>query len=347
MCMYNNSIRTHKLHFFSLVSQAPDYCLKMFTMELLYKFCQELLEAAGASPPIKSLPPSSSLVDEIVIVHHSSETKVRFADAADMMTETTSINATTSPIELLMSSKTTKLSWDGACQLLWYTESELHTFKTVARRQLLLQHNKDQIISSIDDLRGLERYNYERSRYKDRIRKSILQVYHTSRVQQHNYSFEINNANNGDSGDTDNDGNDETENSAQQQQKEEELLRRISCDYTKWSRRIAYYQGRRDESIVRRWQQEEKEQKILLKMRINRRSSSSCGFCSWRRTKRGKKADNNRRASSSSSSRGNKAANGIIIRKLGNYKNSQVAREDHRLYAANTSVQNNSSTTLQ
>ena len=261
----------------------------MFAMELLYKFCQELLEATGALPP-KSLPPST--LGEVV----HSERKVRFA--ADM-TETSD---STSPVEQLISSHATKLSWDDACQFLWYTESELHTFKSTARQLLL---HKDQI--NVDDLRGLERYNYERSRYKQGILQSILQAYHASRAH---YSFKINAF----GGDTNNDGVDDTE-TAQQEE-----LRRICCEYTKWARRIAYYQGRRDEYMVRRWQQEEKEQK-LLKMSI--RSSGS-----WRTRQAG------RRASSKS-----KAANGII-RKLGNNKR----KREPSTVAANTSVQNSTTT---
>ena len=197
-------------------------------MEVLYEFCNELLEATRS--------PTST----------PCERKVRFA-ATDMVVSSDSI----SPIQQLVSS-CAALSWDDACQKIWYTQQELHTFKTDARHILL---NKDEM--SLDDLRGLERYNYERATYKRRTLQTILDAFHESLLTVSHTT-------------SNNSGFRSEEVEVNDKEANQEMLCQISRKHTKYARRIAYSQGRRDEFLVRRIQQEEREQDVLLQ-KVNRR----------------------------------------------------------------------------
>ena len=204
--------------------------LLVFMMDLLYEFCQELLEATDS--PARSQSPSIEVA--------SCERKVRFAS------DNPTIDESASPIEQLL---TFASNWDDACQILWYSEEELQEFKAESRQILLNKHKM-----SPTELRGLERYDYERSKYKKRTLQNILLAYYDILT-----SFSSSN----------NDSGGEKNYEAGNQENVEEAFRQVCRQQTAWARRTAYDQGKRDESVVRRWQQEEREQ-AALKLNIKR-----------------------------------------------------------------------------
>ena len=140
-------------------------------MELVYEFHQELLAATAPCGD-----------DDYPRKH-----KVRFA--AEEAIESTQ----ESPLARVE-------NWDE----LWYSTEELHGFKAEAREILYHRANVSE-----DDLRGLERYNYERAQWKRQTNRYILAAYPESR----------NNA---------------------------DFLALVCKKYSKWARDVARDQGERD-----------------------------------------------------------------------------------------------------
>jgi hypothetical protein len=127
------------------------------TMELVYKYHEQLLAAtASCSTP--------STEKEIPLTQR----RVRFA-----VNEAT-VSDLPSPL-LLLSDDVDNGSIDFGA--LWYTSPELQVLKLEARNILF---RKGQPGSEMDEVRGLERYDYERARLKRLTNQHILAAFRES-----------------------------------------------------------------------------------------------------------------------------------------------------------------------
>ena len=112
------------------------------TMELLFEFHNELLLATAPTDD-----------DELT----KCKRKVRFAE------NTTSCDHLPHPLSRMDG------DWDENCNTLWYSDEELRALKMEARNTLF---RRDEM--SEEQLRGLERYNYDRAQWKRQTNRYIM-----------------------------------------------------------------------------------------------------------------------------------------------------------------------------
>jgi hypothetical protein len=135
------------------------------TMELVYEYHEQLLAATASScstpPPEKEIP--------------LTQRRVRFA------VHEATVSDLPSPL-LLLHNDVDDVDSNGSSSIdsygaLWYTSPELQLLKLEARNIIF---RKDQPGSEMDELRGLERYDYERARLKRLTNQHILAAFRES-----------------------------------------------------------------------------------------------------------------------------------------------------------------------
>ena len=128
-------------------------------MELIYKFHDELLSATAPN------------TDELC----KQKKRVRFASADEESSSACSDNEKDIPhplSRLVSDDENGSCDWEEACKTLWYSSEELKRFKTDARSFLLNHEHMTE-----DDLRGLERYHYERAQWKRQSNRYIVDAF--------------------------------------------------------------------------------------------------------------------------------------------------------------------------